>query len=674
MIEFANVLGRPKTAILALETTLEDALATYRAVVLAEAPPNLPPALPPPPPPLPTLPVGHRWVSVATTKKAETAADATSYFRTSCLDGTAATAAAVPSNALDMTFDMMPGLLPMSERSTRHQGSATASFAVWEKQEIQGSGCDGRGECPYYISVLALAPHRMVVAKADGSETFNRSATFHVVAAPTKLDPHAFRLVSALTGNAVSIDFNMTGMLCVGGSVGALVACSTAASSITAWTLVEPWAAAYVPAPPTPAELPAGTGGLTKIAQEGMVSSVQSSFAFIVESGAAREGTEFEGAAASLLNELLSDEPNCLYVNCFTTRAHLTGGMTGLKPMIEALIRLNRTEELIEVFAQDTWPSLGFHFEMGATALWESPISIQPPLDKGAAVCGPGSLSGGWLVLFAKYYFTGLAGIQQLAGSAGFRELRLRPAVPWRQQAVVLSNLTAQQETPLGTVRSAWVRRSPTQLEYEAQVPPLATALVFVPTLHLAGVTVREEVSSTVVWAHGKFQQAPGLLSAELSHTGSSGAITFRVVSGTYRFAVEGQPGRWTCANASTLACATPTLVCDSHCPIVAGSAEIRCRPGERVLAIAHASFAAPLPPWATPSCAAGTDGPSSVASKDLRCAAGSAQYVVEKQCLGKESCSVAASEALFDPPGQTVCKLMSGSRQLIIHAVCGKN
>ena len=34
-------------------------------------------------------------------------------------------------------------------------------------------------------------------------------------------------------------------------------------------------------------------------------------------------------------------------------------------------------------------------------------------------VCGPGSLSGGWLVLFATFYITGLAGIQQVEGSAG---------------------------------------------------------------------------------------------------------------------------------------------------------------------------------------------------------------------------------------------------------------
>ena len=56
-----------------------------------------------------------------------------------------------------------------------------------------------------------------------------------------------------------------------------------------------------------------------------------------------------------------------------------------------------------------------------------------------------------------------------------------------------------------------------------------------------------------------------------------------------------------------------------------------------------------------------------------LRCVAGSAQYVVERACLGKQRCAVQAAEAAFDPAGQTRCRLMSGSRQLVIHAVCAK-
>jgi hypothetical protein len=155
-----------------------------------------------------------------------------------------------------------------------------------------------------------------------------------------------------------------------------------------------------------------------------------------------------------------------------------------------------------------------------------------------------------------------------------------------------------------------------------------------------------------------------------------------------------------------------PTLVCDAKCPVVDGAAShgrysyldaashipvaiidtqyngapatkcqrrpwpgaaiVQCGPGERIVAVEHASFAAPLAPWVHPACE-----PHGIkqatAQAPLRCAAGSAQYVVERACLGKERCEVKAREDIFDPGNQTKCRLMSGSRQLIIHAVCAK-
>jgi hypothetical protein len=110
------------------------------------------------------------------------------------------------------------------------------------------------------------------------------------------------------------------------------------------WKPIEPLALVPGAPPPPPASLPVGTGGLAEIATHGHTSSVQSHFAFILASGAvARDdnsssgsggGSEYEAVAAAFMNALLSDEPNCLYVTCFTTRAHLTGGMTGLRPVL----------------------------------------------------------------------------------------------------------------------------------------------------------------------------------------------------------------------------------------------------------------------------------------------------------------------------------------------------
>jgi hypothetical protein len=246
--------------------------------------------------------------------------------------------------------------------------------------------------------------------------------------------------------------------------------------------------------------------------------------------------------------------------------------------------------------------------------------------------------------------------------------------VPWRQQAAGLTQLGAEQDTPLGKIVSSWRRVSEGVIGYNATVPPLATATILVPTLHLGSVVITEggEDSARVVWKDGQFVPGVvGLRSAVVSHL-SSAVVAFSAEAGAYRFAVRGEPGNWSCATASTMACETPTLVCDATCPVVDGTAVVECEPGQRIVAIEHASFAAPLAPWVHPSCQPNGMKQATV-DAPLRCVAGSAQYVVENACLGKGRCEVKASEARFDPGNQTKCKLMSGSRQLIIHAVCAR-
>lgn len=294
--------------------------------------------------------------------------------------------------------------------------------------------------------------------------------------------------------------------------------------------------------------------------------------------------------------------------------------MTGLRPALEALVKLNRTEELIEVLAQDTWPSLGFQYVMGATSLWESWGMLPNAYDSmegGAAMCGPGSLSGGWLVLFAKYFGNGLAGIQQVDRSSGFRQLLLRPMVPWRAQAAKVTQLRAEQQTPLGTVVSAWKRVDDGTLQYNATVPPLVTATIMVPTLHLTGVmitvtgrrsyTADASANPSVVWRHGRFDagSAPGLVDAKPAYL-SSASVAFTASSGEYNFTVTGTPGTWVCGNASTMTCPTRTLVCDAKCTPEDGVARVQCPHGKRIVAIEHASFAAPLAPWVHPRCERG--------------------------------------------------------------------
>jgi hypothetical protein len=70
----------------------------------------------------------------------------------------------------------------------------------------------------------------------------------------------------------------------------------------------------------------------------------------------------------------------------------------------------------------------------------------------------------------------GLAGIDQTAGSVGYRSLRIRPAVSTGPSAV-----TATRETPQGTVRVAW-RRSGGTARVTVTVPAGARASVVLPS------------------------------------------------------------------------------------------------------------------------------------------------------------------------------------------------
>ena len=129
-----------------------------------------------------------------------------------------------------------------------------------------------------------------------------------------------------------------------------------------------------------------------------------------------------------------------------------------------------------------------------------------------------------------------LAGIQQVEGGAGYQELVLRPMVPWREQAAGLTRLGAERDTPLGKIVSSWRRVAEGALEYNATVPPLATATILVPTIHLGRVVITEGIgaSARAVWKAGRFVPGvPGLRSAAVSHL-SSAVVAFSVGSGAF--------------------------------------------------------------------------------------------------------------------------------------------
>ena len=84
--------------------------------------------------------------------------------------------------------------------------------------------------------------------------------------------------------------------------------------------------------------------------------------------------------ATVLLNDLLSEATFCATPGstgppqtgslCWNARGHNSGGMVGIKAILDALQLLGRSTELLETLSQTEYPSLGNFVTAGATALW----------------------------------------------------------------------------------------------------------------------------------------------------------------------------------------------------------------------------------------------------------------------------------------------------------------
>ena len=115
----------------------------------------------------------------------------------------------------------------------------------------------------------------------------------------------------------------------------------------------------------------------------------------------------------------------CSTLGCFNRRAHLTGGMVGLKSTLEALALLDRVTELSEVLQMDQWPSLGYFVTAGAGALWSDwgdQKAADGRLYYRGSPCEDGcteSWGSAWLVLAVKYYYTGACSGASSGASSG---------------------------------------------------------------------------------------------------------------------------------------------------------------------------------------------------------------------------------------------------------------
>jgi len=186
----------------------------------------------------------------------------------------------------------------------------------------------------------------------------------------------------------------------------------------------------------------------------------------------------------------------------------LTAGDVGFHYVVEALSRAGRGDILFAMNARDDAPGYGFQLKKGATALTESWAALAEVSNNHLML---GHLMG--------WFYSGLLGIDQAAGSTGYAALVLKPQVvdgiDWAR---------GDYRSPRGLIASSW-RKEEGRLVLDVEVPVNATAEVHLP----AGAGARIRESERPVEGRTDVRLMPR----------SRGASVVAVGSGRYHFEVE---------------------------------------------------------------------------------------------------------------------------------------
>ncbi|MEV6107257.1 family 78 glycoside hydrolase catalytic domain [Streptomyces sp. NPDC051940] len=194
----------------------------------------------------------------------------------------------------------------------------------------------------------------------------------------------------------------------------------------------------------------AGTAGATQAAQ-----------ALALDEGLVPEGER--GRVLDALVELVRGyQP-------FGGGPHLSGGTIGLAPIVRALTDGGRDDVLWDVLQEDTRPSYGF-FLASTTANPQGLTTIPEHWNFTQ------SKNHMILLQIEEWFHSGLAGIRQAPGSAGYRDLVIDP-----RPVGDLTHAEGAYRTPYGTVASQWTLDDGV-FRLTVEIPPNTTAQIRVPT------------------------------------------------------------------------------------------------------------------------------------------------------------------------------------------------
>eukprot|EP01044_Picomonas_judraskeda_P007125 COSAG03_NODE_748_length_6004_cov_3.279255_4_plen_784_part_00 len=604
----------------------------------------------------------------------------------------------------DSTWNTVPALRA-SEGATGH-----VSLQTIPETGLQPCRTNSNQPCPWY---LVLLPDRSCsVALDNGTVSFARIASWKIVAGLSNVSAVSFQSVAnpqlylaaaepAVDGADVPAGSRVLRALSLS-EMGNDRLCAT-------WSVERPNIIHQTPPVPLPA---AGTGAYggwhsfrsqeNRSALGSLAASTSGNLSTLAAVGNTQTLTALalgsralpaddqSRVATVLLNDLLSEAQFCARKGstappqqdqlCWNSRSHNSGGMVGIKAILDALQQLNRSTELLETLSQTEYPSLANFVVSGATALWSDwsdRMTASGEYFQGAKPCGNGcteSYSAAWLSLAVKYYYTVFAGILQPEDSAGYDFPLLSPNIPWADSLTGESHggpdrsldfVRASMQTVHGRLASAWKRdRAKLLVEFEFVVPNGTRATVVLPiAVPRSNVTVVEQTTGKLVYpvrasrAWTRISYSPDVRAdvralnvAEDPHitvVGSYVAIQLRGVGpGHHKLTLSGaEPARVVCATADMLSCPSGTVV----------------------LSIEQVAFGQVTPPERCGAAAV------------VNCSAGSTRFHAEQLCLGQSRCDLSKlTTERVDPIGQLpgTCRKgvewADGKPTLYVQALCG--
>ncbi|SFN41267.1 Alpha-L-rhamnosidase N-terminal domain-containing protein [Chitinophaga sp. YR627] len=150
----------------------------------------------------------------------------------------------------------------------------------------------------------------------------------------------------------------------------------------------------------------------------------------------------------------------------------LTAGDIGFHFLVQALQEGGASDLLYEMNNRSGVPGYGFQLAKGATTLTESWAALE-------------QVSNNHLMLghLMEWFYTGLGGITQQAGSVGYKQFQISPEI--------VGNITwvkTAYNTPYGTIRSEWEKKDG-KLLFRVSIPPNSSAVVKLPAKKEGGIT-----------------------------------------------------------------------------------------------------------------------------------------------------------------------------------------